>query len=82
MLQCENELFESRKLALFHKYGTPKENGNIEIGKENYTKFNEEFVELLSIENDYVFEKIKIGDLEGSKLSPADVLKLDILMEE
>ena len=80
-LNEEYTLFEEKKQLLFIKYGEEKEN-KISIKQENVKTFTKDIGDLLDIEVEIEVTKVKLNDLGDIKLSPLDMLNLDILIEK
>ncbi|NGX63817.1 MAG: hypothetical protein KR126chlam6_01231 [Candidatus Anoxychlamydiales bacterium] len=72
---------EEKKQLLFIKYGEEKEN-KISIKQENVKTFTKDIGDLLDIEVEIEVTKVKLNDLGDIKLSPLDMLNLDILIEK
>ena len=90
-LMNEYKIYEDNRMKLINKYAEKDENGNIKINKEDNTimilngnrdKFNNEFIELVNIEIELEFDKIKLDDLSDVMISPRDLLNLDFLFNE
>ena len=81
-LQSEYELFDSRKMVLFEKYGEKKEDGNVQVKNEHIAAFNKDFGEMVEIEIEADISKIKVEDLEGATMSSIDMVNLGVLIEE
>ena len=90
-LMNEYKLYEDNRVKLINKYAEKDEIGNVKINKEDNTiiildvnrdKFNNEFVELINIDIEIEFEKIRLDDLGDVMISPRDLLNLDFLFED
>jgi len=83
--------FDENRIKLLNKYAEKDNNGEVKVNKENNSvfildvnkgKFNKEFSELVSIEVEFVFEKVRLDDLGDTIISPRDLFNLDFLFEE
>ena len=90
-LMNEYKLYEENRIRLINKYAERDEQGNIKINKEDNTiiildvdrdKFNNEFIELVNIDIEIEFDKIRLDDLGDVMISPRDLLNLDFLFSD
>jgi len=77
-LSEDNKVYLQMKTKLFEKYWEDIEWWQKKIKEENMEEFKKEFFELLSIKNEYTFEKIK---KENINISVKDLLLLEDLFE-
>jgi len=76
-IQPELKAFREKNLELFKKYGThdpEKDVYTLDI-PENHKVFNKEFAELLEVEVNLDFEKIKIADLGDTLVEPKTMVE-------
>ena len=87
----EHSIYEKNRMKLINKYAEKDADNNIIINKEdnsttmigeNKINFNKEFTELINIEMELEFEKIKLDDLGEISISPRDLLYLNFLFDE
>jgi len=87
----EYSIYEENRMKLINKYAEKDVDNNIIINKkdnsttmigENKINFNKEFTELINIEMELEFEKIKLDDLGEISISPRDLLYLNFLFDE
>lgn len=87
----EHSIYEENRMKLINKYAEKDADNNIIINKkdnsttmigENKINFNKEFTELINIEMELEFEKIKLDDLGEISISPRDLLYLNFLFNE
>ena len=80
-IEQEFEIYENNRKRLFEKYGKLKDEQYI-ILPENIAEFNRELQELLACKVNINIATIKIGSLEGIKLSVLDMKGLDRFIEK
>jgi len=87
----EHSIYEKNRMKLINKYAEKDADNNIIINKEdnsttmigeNKINFNKEFTELINIEMELEFEKIKLDDLGEISISPRNLLYLNFLFDE
>ena len=87
----EHSIYEKNRMKLINKYAEKDVDNNIIINKkdnsttmigENKINFNKEFTELINIEMELEFEKIKLDDLGEISISPRNLLYLNFLFDE
>ena len=87
----EYSIYEENRMKLINKYAEKDVDNNIIINKkdnsttmigENKINFNKEFTELINIEMELEFEKIKLDDLGEISISPRNLLYLNFLFDE
>ena len=88
-LSEELKTFEESRLKCIKEYGEEKvriEDGEevkySQVSPENISIFKEEIEELLDVELSIEFKKVNISDLEDLKISPADAMSVEWLIEE
>lgn len=79
-LGTDMSAIEDQKNGLIKKYGTEK-NGQIQVEQsgENFGKFVVDFNELMKIETEVIFEKVKIPD--NIKITGQDLAALEPFIE-
>ena len=75
----ELKVVEDLRIGLVKKYGETNEQGNVEV-KGRMSEFITEFNELLSEEVEISFIPINIDDLGDIKLSPVDLMNIDMFL--
>ena len=80
-IEEELKIFEEKRMGLFKKYGEEKE-GQMQVSKSNFEPFLKELEELLSVKVNIEFNKLKMSQIEGVKLSAVDLLALSSFIEE
>jgi hypothetical protein len=78
-LNCEFEAINEQRNKLVIKYGEKQKDGNYKV-KDNY-KFQKEFNKFLETEMEVELELIRFDYLKDAKLSPADFISLDFLIQ-
>ena len=82
-IEQEFEIYENNRKRLFEKYGELDKKGEqLVIPPKNTTEFNRELQELLACEVNINIATIKIGSLDGIKLSVLDMKGLDRFIEK
>jgi len=81
-LDTELEIYSKARKKLFNKYGEVDEKTkNQKIKEDKVEDFKKDIEELLNKEIEIKTKKIKISSLGNLKLSTADLLTIDILIE-
>lgn len=76
-----NEKFKSFmevRMQLFKKYGEEKENGDVIVSAEKMPEFSKEYADLMAIEEEYTFEKVKVADCN---ISAYNVMTLESILD-
>ena len=75
--------FEDSRIKLIRKFGTEKDDGNIEVSEENKVKFFAEMNELLNEEVELSFAPLELNSFpESCELSPAEMTTLELFFTE
>jgi hypothetical protein len=79
-----NELAHEEQLRqkLVTQYGEKDDKGNIQVKKENATKFYEDYRKLLEEEVKLNIQSIKLSEIQDVKISAMDILALGKLLED
>lgn len=81
-LEMAFETYQDEYKKLIKKYGEEAENKAVKIKDEYKADFQKDLAELLSLKNDVSVSTIKIDDLADAKLSPADLMAIEYMIEE
>lgn len=76
----EMKLFEEQRVALLDKFGTKGDGQYSFETPEAREDFEREYKELLSVEVELHIASIKVDELTGIKIAPADLAALDWLI--
>jgi len=72
------KVFAQTRLDLFKKYGNEKD-GEYKVPKKNLDKFNEEFEQLLEIEQEFDIKKVSLP--KDTQMSAKDVAVLENILD-
>jgi len=89
-LDSELKTYNSEREKLIEKYSQKDDNGKTVIGENNQVKLQEEHLEnwkkdikeLLAIENDIEIHKFNIDALEDFRMTPAELMLIDYMIQE
>lgn len=79
-LQPDLKIYDEKRGELIKEYGTEKEDGKFNVPKENWEEFAKKTNELLAVEIEDNWGKIKIEELEDIKIEPK--LLLDFVFND
>lgn len=83
VLQPLAEVIEKEQYKLFLKHGNRKEDGNVEVPKENIEALNQDLAQLGEIENKALITKIKLADFDTDVIDFSIITDLmPIIIEE
>ena len=81
-IKSELNDLEDMRVKLVHKYGKLDKSGQIVVQPNNLVKFHADMNKVLSQEIELQKVEVKLEDLAGANLSPADLAALEFLIKE
>lgn len=89
-IEAELKVYDKERKKLIEKYAEKDDKGNVKSDEHGNVVFkedckeqwNRDIKELLAIENDIDINKFNINELDGYKMTPAELMLIDYMIEE
>lgn len=81
-VEAELREIEAVRVKMVEKYGKVQPNGGLKVTDENLETFNKEMKEINEMQTSLDVQPIPLELLEGVRLSPLEVMRLEKFIEE